>query len=83
MSTDTNSAVLSPTYGVEDTARVFYRLHRGQLWVEISTLAYEANLIYGQKYIWRYSQNSMFTTTEGTTNVLRLMLGYSVVAVEQ
>ena len=61
-----------------DTAHFVYRLHWSPLWVEISTMAYEVNLIVDQKSFLRYPQNSMFTATGGPTNVPLVVPGYSV-----
>jgi len=67
MSTHTNRAVLSVTNTLAKTAHFVYHLHWSPLWVEISTLAYEVNLIVDQECFRRYPQNSMFTTTGGPT----------------
>jgi len=83
MSKHTKCAFLSATNTVAGTARFVYRLHWSPLWVEISTLAYEANLIVDQKCFRRYPQNSTFTATGGPTYVPLVMLGYSVGVVGQ
>jgi len=63
-------AVLSATKTVADTAHFVYCLRWSSLWDDISTLAYEANLIVDQKCFQRYPQNSMFTATGGLTDHL-------------
>jgi len=83
MSTHTKCAVLSATNMVADTARFVYRLHWSPLWVEISSLGCEANLIVEQKCFQRYPQNSTFTATGGPTDVPLVVLGHSVGVVGQ
>jgi len=83
VSTHINCAVLSATNTVAETSRFVYRLHWSSLWVEISTLACEGNLIVDQKCFRIYPQNSMFTATGGPTDVPLVVLGYSVGAVGQ
>jgi hypothetical protein len=83
MSTHTHCAVLSVTNTAADIARFVYRLHWRPLWVEISTLAYKANLTVDQKCFRRYPQNRMFTASGGPTDVPLVVLEYSVGVVGQ
>jgi len=83
MSTHKNCKVLSATNAAADTAHFVYRWHWSLLWVEISTLAHEANLIVDQKCFRRYPQNSMFTATGGPTDMPLVVLDYSVGVVGQ
>jgi len=78
MSIHTNCAVLPATKTVADKAHFAYRLHWSPLWVDISTLAYEANLTADQNCFQRYPQNSMFTATGRPTDVPLVVLRYSV-----
>jgi hypothetical protein len=81
MSIYTDCAVISATNRVEDTARFVYRLRWSPLWVEISTLAYEANFL--TRNVFGDIHKTMFTATEGPTDVPVVVLGYSVAVVGQ
>jgi len=83
MPTHTNCTVLSAVNTAAETAHFVCCLHWSPPWVEITTMAYEVNLIVDQKCLRRNPQNSMFTATGGPTNVPLVVLGYFVGVVGQ
>jgi hypothetical protein len=74
----TTAQSLSATNSVADTVCFVCHLHLSPPRVEISTQAYEANLIVDQKCFRRYPKYSMFRATCGPTDVPLVVLGYFV-----